>query len=408
MSCSCAVGVLLVLARGQTPAQSPRSLEQLFAERVESRRGALVVLRRDIHRHPEVSGEERRTAAVVADRLRELGLEVRTGVGGHGVVGTLRGARPGPVAAFRADMDAVLSDAPDPVEFRSLEPGKRHICGHDVHTTIGLALAEGFAALRAELPGTLVLLFQPAEEDGTGARAMLADGALDDPRPAAIFALHTSPFEVGELATSERALLAGRDRVILTITGTGELEAVARELREQLAALSMLTLEQALQPSPVDAIFVQAGIEHGPDGSRLVVGSISTASPEARAEARVAVEQLVAELARPDAAIQLAYEERWLAGVTNDTALVRSACASARTALEKDIILLEDVVPAFSEDFGSFQDVVPGVMFFLGVSNTPRGIAGMPHTPDYVADEEAIFVGARAMAAVLLDFLRSG
>ena len=104
-----------------------------------------------------------------------------------------------------ADMDAVRSSDPDPVEFRSEVPGVRHICGHDVHTTIGLALAEGFAAVRAELPGSLVLVFQPAEETGEGARAMLEDGGLGEPKPAAIYAVHTAPLEVGEIATAERS-----------------------------------------------------------------------------------------------------------------------------------------------------------------------------------------------------------
>jgi len=116
--------------------------ESLAAERIEALRAELIEVRRDLHRHPEVSGEEERTAGVVARRLEALGLEVRTGVGGHGVVGLLRGAKDGPLLAFRADMDAVPSTAPDPVEFRSVNEGVRHICGHDIHTTIGLALAE--------------------------------------------------------------------------------------------------------------------------------------------------------------------------------------------------------------------------------------------------------------------------
>src|SRR5206468_6878335 len=121
--------------------------------------------------------------------LRELGLEVRTGVGGHGIVAVIRGAKPGPMVAFRADLDAVPSDAPDPVEFRSLTPGIRHICGHDVHATIGLAIAQGLAAVQDVLAGSVMLIFQPAEERATGARAMLADGLFTGEKPAAIFAV---------------------------------------------------------------------------------------------------------------------------------------------------------------------------------------------------------------------------
>jgi metal-dependent amidase/aminoacylase/carboxypeptidase family protein len=152
----------------------------------------LIAFRRDLHQHPELSGEEVRTAELVAERLRRLGLEVQTGVGGHGVVGLLQGGRPGPVVAFRADMDAVPSADPDPVAFASLRSGVRHICGHDIHTTLGLALATGFAAVRRDLPGSVLFIFQPAEERATGARAMLTDGVFRLGRPAVVPRVPTS------------------------------------------------------------------------------------------------------------------------------------------------------------------------------------------------------------------------
>jgi metal-dependent amidase/aminoacylase/carboxypeptidase family protein len=145
-------------------AQAQSSLLAPFSAKLESERGSLVELRRDIHRHPETSGKEERTAGLVADRLRAAGYEVRTGIGGHGVVGVLRGGKPGPVVAYRADMDAVPSDTQDPVEFRSLTPGVRHICGHDVHVAIGVGLA--------------------------AARAMLEAGLFATERPVAVFGLH--------------------------------------------------------------------------------------------------------------------------------------------------------------------------------------------------------------------------
>jgi metal-dependent amidase/aminoacylase/carboxypeptidase family protein len=188
-------GVLAVFVGGQG---AGASLQSRIAAHVDAQTPALVTIRRDLHRHPELSGEEKRTAGIVAARLKALGLQVRTGIGGHGVVGMLTGGRPGPLVAYRADMDAVQSSEPDPVEFKSVVEGVRHICGHDVHVAIGLGLASALATVRADLPGRVMFIFQPSEERATGAQAMLDAGLFKD-RPAAIFGLHTAPIAVGRL-----------------------------------------------------------------------------------------------------------------------------------------------------------------------------------------------------------------
>ncbi len=192
--------ILAGLLATESSAQTP-TLETRIGLVLTERESALIAFRRDLHQHPELSGEEIRTAAKVAERLRALGFEVRTGVGGHGVVALLRGSLPGPVVAFRADMDAVASTDLDPVPFKSRRPGVRHVCGHDIHTTLALALAEGFAAVRMDLPGKLLLIFQPAEERAAGARAMLADSVFSLARPDAIYAVHTAPLEMGRFGT---------------------------------------------------------------------------------------------------------------------------------------------------------------------------------------------------------------
>jgi metal-dependent amidase/aminoacylase/carboxypeptidase family protein len=195
------VGILAVTAF-PVGAQRPdvnQDVHKRIAGYLDATAADWVAVRRDLHQHPELSGQEVRTAKVVADRLRKIGLAVRTGIGGHGVVGTLTGGRPGPLVAYRADMDAVRSTFPDPVAFPSLEPGIRHICGHDVHVTIGLALAAALARVKAELPGRVMFIFQPSEENATGARAMLTAGLFADAKPDAIFGLHSAPVEAGTL-----------------------------------------------------------------------------------------------------------------------------------------------------------------------------------------------------------------
>ena len=401
---------LLALPPATPGSAADTELARAARERVESLRAELIEVRRDLHRHPEISGQEQRTAGVVARRLQGLGLEVRTGVGGHGVVGVLRGGVAGRVIAYRADMDAVPSTAPDPVEFRSLDPGVRHICGHDLHVTIGLALAEALAAVRDRLPGTVVFLFQPAEENATGARAMIADGALREPRPSAVFGVHAAPLPVGRLGTAERALMASRDTVRVIVTGAGDVRAAAAAARAALETVGTLPPAAAIAPA-ADPDFVLAQFRApapraGDSGDLVIEGMFSVATAKGRALARQRAEQALAPLSFDGVDLRLEIEERAIAGIDNDPELTRRAVASVRAALGADAVLpIEAVVPAFSEDFGSFQDEVPGTFFFLGVANAERGWAGMPHSPDFVADEEAIFVGARAMLAVLLDQL---
>jgi metal-dependent amidase/aminoacylase/carboxypeptidase family protein len=378
-----------------------------MAKAVAAQESALIALRHDIHRHPETSRNEARTAGVIAERLEALGFEVLTAVGGHGVVGVLRGARPGPIVAFRADMDAVRSSAPDPVPYRSLTPGVRHICGHDVHVTVGLGIAEAFAAVRNDLAGSIMLIFQPAEESATGAKAMLADGVFDSTRPDAIYAVHTAPYPVGTLGTAPGGMMAGRARVTVTLTGSGDLAAAADSVRALIRSVNTVPPKEVGQAAPDGFILVQLfpGSGRSAGGTTRTVGAIiTTASAEARNRARVTIVHGVERLRLPDVSASTSYQDREIAGVTNDTMLVSHANASIRRVMGDDaVVLVQGVPPVFSEDFGSFQEQVPGVMYFLGVSNPAAGTVGMPHSDSYVADDAAILVGVGAMVAVMLE-----
>jgi len=373
---------------------------------VKLRAGEFIDLRRDLHRHPEVSGAEVRTAGVVAERLRAFGLEVRTGVGGHGVVGVLRGGRPGPLVAYRADMDALRSSDPDPVPFRSGTPGVRHQCGHDVHVAIGLALAAALSSVRDSLPGSVLFVFQPDEERGAGARAMLADGVFAAGKPVAIYGLHTSPYEAGQIATRPGVMMAARDRVRVTVSGEGNTAAALDRARGVLQAVSTIGPAQAFQPQPEGFIVVQ--IAPAAPGAATIQGSVTVAGREARDRARAALTSGLGAIRVPGVAATHDYTEKVMAGVTNDADLTTLATAALVRAFgEAAVPLLRNIAPAFSEDFGSFQDEVPGVFFFLGVSNAAKGIAGMPHSPDFDVDEDAMAFGTRAMATVILDRIAS-
>jgi len=398
----------------RAPAQEAADLAE-FSHALEARRSELIEIRRDIHRHPEPSGDEDRTAGIVAGVLREAGFEVTTGIGGHGVVGVLRGTAPassateGPVLAFRADMDAVRGTADDPMDFRSVVAGVNHNCGHDIHTSVGLALAAGFSAIRDRLPGTVMLIFQPAEETASGARAMLADGVFDRP-PAAVFAYHTAPLAVGEIMTRPGALLAGRDQVRIRVRGDGDLAAAARAARQAVADLA--TPGSTGPSRPVGESFVAVrGLRAAPAGADAwdVTATLTTSDSTVSRETRERLERALADLRRPGLEFALDYQERWIAGLLNDPVLVERANSAAREVLgDAAVRAPQNQSTIFSEDFGSFQERVPGVMYFLGVSNPEKGWVGMPHTPGYVADEEAIFVGAEVMAAVFLDLFAEG
>jgi len=353
---------------------------------------------RDLHRNPELAGEEERTARRVAEHLRGLAFEVRTGVGGHGVVGVLRGGAPGGVVAFRADMDAFATNDPDPVEYRSEVPGVRHICGHDLHTTVGMALAEALDAVRGEIAGTVVLIFQPAEETATGARAMIDGGAMSEPKPDAIFALHATPLEVGEFGSTEGLLLPSTTLATASIRGEGDLQALVN------AGLPLF--QQMTEIVPADAgrggslegmslskdfVVVQPfGSDAGPgEGEWTLRAMIRASSDERFAEGRKKLAAALDEITRGKATFELEF----LDGADKDLREVLG---------EANVVRMAGAVPFFSEDFGQFQALTPGAMYWLGVSNSKSGIRGMPHAPDFAIDEEAIFVGARAMSAVLL------
>ncbi|MEM8486989.1 MAG: amidohydrolase [Bacteroidota bacterium] len=381
------------------------TLQERVDAHLETVEADLIAFRRDLHRHPELSGQEKRTAGAVAKHLKALGLEVRERVGGYGVVALLKGAKPGPIVAFRADMDAVRSNQPDPVSFASEKPGIRHICGHDIHTTVGVALAEGLHAVQDDLQGSVLFIFQPAEESVQGARAMIDDGALENPRPDAIFAYHTAPIEAGKLGSKAGIMMAARDRFTIVLKGES-LEGVVNTLKADLNNLTTLEPGQTSATGDFAQVFVFNALSMTGENAWQINGGITLAGTAMRDQMQHRIAALLATLKEQGVASTFEYAETNAAGVTNDPALEKASHAPIQSVLGEGAIQTLNSVPTpFSEDFGLFQKHVPGVMYFLGVANSQKGWVGMPHTPDFVADEAAIFHGARAMAAVFIKLM---
>jgi amidohydrolase len=331
------------------------------------------------------------------------------------------------VVAYRADIDAVVTNEPDPAPFRSETPGVRHICGHDVHTAVALGVAEAFTAVRDEIPGTLVLLFQPAEESGvdlfalqagtigseaTGALAMIREGALDRPRPAAIFAVHTAPLATGQVGAVPGIALAGADRVVVRLSGAGDRQKAAEVIRARIASLHTLPPREQVFASGATQFgaFVETGlVRSAAEGEAWVLAAYVRASTEeGYAKARAAIQDVVRNHGVADVEAKLDYADRIAPDVRNDAALVQAAAEPLRSVLGPDGALIGGgAVPYFGEDFAFYQQRVPGVLFWLGVSRAERGIIGVPHAPFYQADDDAIPLGARAMSRVLLQHLES-
>ena len=199
-----------------------RDQEMDWASALDGRGDALVTLRRDFHRHPELGGQEHRTASIIAERLHGAKLEVRTAVGGTGVVGILHGERPGPTIAWRADIDALPLTEAAGLPFASTTPGVMHACGHDGHAAIGITLAETLGAHRDAVTGTIVFVFQPAEETMAGASLMIRDGVLDDPPIEQVHGLHLSThFPVGRVAVRPGSSMSSVDLLTIEVVGAG-------------------------------------------------------------------------------------------------------------------------------------------------------------------------------------------
>jgi amidohydrolase len=409
------------------------ALDPLRAEidaRVAEVEEKVVAWRRDIHQHPELGNREFRTAGIVAEHLRGLGMEVRTEVAHTGVVGVLRGGLPGPVVAIRADMDAlpVTEQVDLPFasratgEYMGQEVGVMHACGHDLHTAIAMGAAEVLAGMRERLPGTVVFIFQPAEEGAPpgeegGASLMIAEGALEDPRPEAIFGLHVWAGPTGMLGYRAGGILASSQTLRIVVHGTQTHGAMPWNGVDPIVTASQIVLglqtivsrqvDLTTAPAVVTIGMIQGGMRHNiiPD-SVVLVGTVRTLDPGMKVE----VEGRIRRIAEGIAASAGARAEVDLApGVPvtyNDPELTRRMVPTLERVAGRERVR-EMSAGTAAEDFSFFQQEIPGLYFTLGVipDSIPLAEAAPVHSPYFFADEAALPVGVRAMANLVLDFL---
>lgn len=381
---------------------------------------SLVDIRRDLHKHPEVSGEEQRTSKVVAEYLSNLGLEVKTNIGGYGVVGILNGHKKGRKIAWRADIDAIASDAPDSVDFASLNEGVRHICGHDIHTVVGLGIASTLAQQADDVEGSVYFLFQPAEENFQGARAMIDDGLFDLIQPDEIYGAHVTPMPAGVIATKPDEVYSYRRRVKLAFKDSIDIEALTQSVNTVIQ--SMVRTKLNAQPWNLQHLVDPAiGLENPdtiyqeyliPDNKLTVKESdnqlefeagVVESNPTNLDNTLTEIREKLGKTKYADRLISVEYIQEG-PSVVNDTELANMAIDTIRSVYgEKSVARNYGVVPYFNDDFAYFQQTVPGVYFFLGGSNFEQGVIAMPHTPEFNVDEHSIEIGVSYFSSLILE-----
>lgn len=416
----------LVVCLGDTHARAqdlavPAALRARVDAAATAMAPTLVETRRDIHRHPELGFRETRTAGLVADRLRALGFDdVRTGIGVTGVVGILKGGRPGRVVAIRADMDALPIPELIDVPYASTVANVKHACGHDGHTSVALGVAEVFSGMRSEIPGTVVFIFQPAEEgdpDGgtSGARRMLDAGLFDSPSPAAIFGLHVLPtIEAGHLGVNVGAAMASSNRFTLVITGQKTHAAYPHTGIDPVVIAAQVVSGLQTIPSRMnnaaDPIVLSIGTINGGNRFNIIAdqvtltGTVRTLSKEGPERVRSLMDRMIQGIVEASGAT---YTFDFAAGnpVTfNEASLTEASLPALASVVGRDHI--QSPPPQMgAEDFALYQERIPGLYFFLGVGNAAKKITAMIHTEYFDMDEDALPIGVRAMSMAVLDYL---
>lgn len=375
----------------------------------------IIAWRRDFHQHPELGMEEARTAEIVAARLSEFGLEVKTGLAKTGVVGLLKGGAPGKTLLLRADMDALPIQEENDAPYRSQNPGVMHACGHDGHTAILLGVARILAARRQDFSGQVKFIFQPAEEVFGGARPMIEQGVMLDPQVDAAFGLHIiNPIPAGMVGVTTGPLMAGADWFQVKITGKGAHGAMPHEGADAvLMSAHAVTALQSLISKEVSAdtpLIVHVGKINGGQAFNVVAetvemeGTVRTMSEtlqQSMPERMNRVLKGVTEALR--GAHELAYEVG-TPPLVNDAAMAELVRGEAAKVVGADKVT--EVPPVMgAEDFALFLKEVPGCFFFIGGWNPEKGLDGPHHNSRFDFDEEALVIGAETMLRAALTYL---
>ena len=424
--------ILFTILCHTSSAQNKNYIDSISAaaDRIEQK---VIAWRHDIHQNPELGNHEVRTAALIAKHLQSLGIEVQTKVGITGVVGILKGDKPGPVVALRADMDALpvqeKNDLPFASKVKITYNGKEtfvmHACGHDAHVAILMGVAEILSGMKKDLKGTVKFIFQPAEEgvppgEEGGAKLMVKEGVLENPKVDVIFGLHMSAqTEVGKITYRPGATMATSAKVKITVTGKPSHGAkpwqsvdpivVSAQIINSLQTIVSRNVDISANPT-----VVTIGSIHGGNRDNIIsenvemLGTVRTFSDadEKLVYGRIRqIAEKTAEAAGATATVILPYEHYYPVTFNNE-ALTAAMLPSLQKAAGKENVLLS-VPNTGSEDFSFYQQKVPGLFFFIG--GMPKGkdpkTSGPHHTPSFFLDDSAFKTGLKATCNLLMDYM---
>ena len=406
-------------------------LATVVDQRIRAIEPKVIAWRRDIHEHPELSNRETRTGELIAAHLRKLGMEVRTGVAHTGVVGLLKGGKPGRVVALRADMDAlpVVEEVDVPfkstvkTEYIGQQVGVMHACGHDAHMAILMGVAEVLASVREQIPGTVKFIFQPAEEgpppgEEGGAPLMIKDGVLENPKPDAIFGLHVlSGIPAGMITYRAGPLMASADWFYIIVRGKQTHGAApwsgidpvitSAQIVSGLQNIVARQIDVSREPAVVTVATIHGGARKNIIPEQVeMTGTIRTFDEGMRQDIHARIKQIAESIAQANQAHAEVIIDKAGAVTVNDPVLTEKMLPTLkRIGGEGGSRLNQRVM--IGEDFSYFQQKVPGMFYFVGITPKDQDMAkaASNHSPRFTIDESGLLQGARSLAALAVDFL---
>lgn len=379
------------------------------------READIVAWRRALHRVPELAHREEKTSGLVAESLKEMGLTVREGVGGTGVVGLLEGGKPGKVVALRADMDALPIQEETGLSFASTHPGTMHACGHDAHMAMALGAVRILRDLREEVPGRVKVLFQPAEEEGHpgGAAPMIEDGALEDPVPDYVFGFHVwSDLSAGLLGYRAGPAMASTDTFRATVRGHGGHGARPHQAVDPVVvaahAITALQTVASREVDPLDPFVLTVGkltagtVHNVIPREAYLEGTLRTLNPDLRASLQDRLDRILGGVAAAFGAEHELELEEGYPTLMNDPEVTQEAAEALRDLFQGRV---QEVPPTMGgEDFSRYLERVPGAFLFLGTRNEEKGLTAPIHNPRFQVDEDVLPLGAAALARLVFHF----
>lgn len=374
----------------------------------------IVNIRREIHKHPELGMNEHKTAKIVEENLKGLGLEIETGVGKTGVVALLRGKESGKTILLRADMDALPIDEQADVLFKSEVPGVMHACGHDVHTSILIGAAKVLSQMKDEIKGNIKFVFQPAEECNPtgGANYMIEDGVLKNPKVDAAIALHVWDIPVGKVALKTGVMMAQSDRIFIKIKGKSAHGSAPHQGADAIVAAGhVITALQTIvsrNVNPLDSAVVTLGVIRGgyrynviPDGVEIE-GTVRTFAPEVANMIPGRIESVIKNICE---ALGCDYEFKYVLGYPltyNDEELTKEVIEGLREYIDEKNIVIPERPATGAEDFSFFNKYIPCTFMWVGCKSEINENSCVLHNPNFICDERVIPVGIKSMCAVAL------